>query len=172
MSLRVKVELVLFVVVALIVGLSYGIQRILVLPGLNPLEEKVAQEDMMGSIEAIHASVAKINALCLDRAAGANAIKIARDGSNESSVNGFELADLINDGLNAAYIIDNAGILVCGQSIDKQTNTEIQIQEFPAKEWGTSHVLLSRRVPGLAIRGIYMTEDGPMVVASNPYQGS
>ncbi len=46
MSLRVKVELILFIVLGVVVGLTYVIQRSIILPSLNPVEEKIVIDDL------------------------------------------------------------------------------------------------------------------------------
>ena len=59
-SLRVKVELVLFLVLMLVVMLSYGIQRFIILPGLNPYDEAAAQADITRAREALEREESRV----------------------------------------------------------------------------------------------------------------
>ncbi|MCH7910239.1 MAG: diguanylate cyclase [Candidatus Hydrogenedentes bacterium] len=168
MSLRVKVELALFLVVGSVVGLTYTIQRFVVLPDLNPYEEKVAQKDMLESIDALRSEVSRLNTFCVDWSRGVDIINYVREAGRDDAVVDITLDDLAKSSLSLVFVLDDDGNVVWGKVIDSGSRQEIELAEFPKDRWDRSHPLLNRMASGVSIRGVMLTEAGPMLVSSNP----
>ena len=129
MSLRVKVELVLFVIVGLVVGLTYGIQRFLILPGLDPLEVEVAQKDMDAAIETLNAQRALLDDRCSTWTTQSGLAQFVTN-QNETYTDSY-LEDIMRkDNLNLIYIVNTFGEVVWGEIIDPGTQETIELDEF------------------------------------------
>ena len=154
MSLRVKVELVLFVVVGLVVGLTYGIQRFLILPGLDPLEEQVALKDLAASIETLDAQRALLDDRCSSWASqpGLADFVLKKNEKNESYTDSFLENTMTTENLNLIYIVTAYGGIVWGIRADK----------FPQKQFRCLVVKYFRLGPKepakLTVRELVLTQ--------------
>ena len=168
MSLRVKVELVLFVVVGLVVGLTYGIQRFLILPGLDPLEEEVALKDLDASTELLDAQRALLDDRCSSWAVQSALSDFVLQ-KNDAYTDSYLEDTMTTENLNLIYIVNAYGEVKWGRTIDLETGQSLEVEELPPVFWPPdSHPLIDRPAPGAAISGIFMsTTLGPTVVASH-----
>lgn len=170
MSLRVKVEVVLFVVVGLVIALSFSIQKYAILPGLNPLEEKVAKKDMERCIEALEIHASSIDRLCAEWAGKPTLQSAARDNNRDALSDELDVEQLLRERLNFVSVLDSSGRVLWQKTIDLEQQTPITFEEFPEDQWPDTTKLWAYGKKNVS--GLYVTSKGPMLVSSRPILGN
>lgn len=165
-SLRVKVEFVLFVVVGLVVGLSFVIQKYAILPGLNPLEEKVAKKDMERSIEALEGRVSQLDRMCTEWAGNSDFQAFVRGSRRDVLDSQLTEERLTQDGLNVVSVLDRTGEVLWQRTIDLTQGEPIAFPKFSEDRWDGSNGLWA--FGDKAMKGLIMTAHGPMLASSRP----
>ncbi len=163
MSLRVKVELVLFIVFGLVIGLSYGIQRFVIIPGLDPVERKTAQKDMERSSEALErqAGIVKRRA-----AEWSRHISDGISAGDSSEVISDE--DLKAAGVSAAVWFKGVGERAWGYAAPNASGDAMRFAEFGAEIRPEHAFLLDAAKNGEAVSGALLTSEGPALAAVAP----
>jgi sensor domain CHASE-containing protein len=173
MSLRSKVGLILMIVF-LLYGLSnYGIQRFIVFPGFQSLENDEAVKNAKRVVQSIEREIHHLNLLCFDWGSWDDTYAFV-----ESSSQAYVQANLVlnvftGNRLNLIYFCDLTGKVVWGEIHDINTTEQVRINEFPLDAFPRDHPLLAFSDTGtpladLSINGIFLTGQGPMLVASRP----
>jgi len=168
MSLRVKVECILFIILGLVVGVGFGIQRFLIIPRLNPLEERIAEKDMKRSVGTIRAQDTLLDEFAGKWATKPDLVQFMQDRNAEYRASELGTERLIEEKLSLVYLLDGDGAVIWGGAIDVITDKEIRIEEFPGQKWPPWHLLLARDDPHTSISGVLLTGAGPMLVSSHP----
>ncbi|HIJ74764.1 MAG TPA: EAL domain-containing protein, partial [Candidatus Hydrogenedentes bacterium] len=168
MSLRVKVELVLFIVVSLVVGLGYGIQRQYILPKFLKLEETDAAQDVVRVREAIQRQIEQLDTLCQEWAARPDVRRLLEPDAGGGEQGGPGTVDLVGDDLNIVCVIRADGEVAWRATIDPATQKAVMIAGFGEKAWPASHPLLSFNAPDSSTRGVFSAPEAPVLVASRP----
>ena len=168
MSLRSKILLILFAVVSLYAILDYGIQRFVVFPSFIRLERDEAKQDMERCVEAVRRELHHLSTLTNDWAAWDDTYQFVQDGNSEYIESNLVVSSFTGSGLNLIYLCNTKGKVVWGKILDLAKEETIQVQEFPAEFLPETHFLLRHETIDSSLAGIYMTERGPMLVASRP----
>ena len=168
MSLRVKVECVLFIILGLVVGLGFGIQRFLIIPRLNPLEERIAEKDMQRSLGTIHAQDTLLNEFTGKWARKPDLVQFMQDRNAEYRASALGTERLIEENLSLVYLLDANRGVIWGGAVDLITDKAITLEELPGQKWPQSHLLLPKDDPHSSVNGVFLTGAGPMLVSSHP----
>ncbi len=168
MSLRLKTFLILLFAMALYGALGFCIQNWVILPSFRVLERDEAIEDFTRCTNAIQREVEYLNDLCHDWSAWDDLYAFVEDRNPT-----FEKANLVDNQftesrVNLIYILNTAGQVVWGKVMDLESETFVDMEEFPNTPWSTTHSLLQHHAPTDSIAGILLTSRGPMLVASRP----
>lgn len=168
MSLRVKMELALVAIVLLMVAFVYSFQQWVVLPRFVPKEHQLATEEMTRCLDAIAAEIAQLDGVCKDWAARDETYQFVRGQLLTTPDTNPYLPTLRNYGLNLMYAIRTNGQVVWGKAVDYHTGEPLQIGAFAAPQWPTSHPLLVHTAPDQGVFGVYVTDEGPVLLSSRP----
>ncbi|GMW02759.1 MAG: hypothetical protein AMXMBFR84_38950 [Candidatus Hydrogenedentota bacterium] len=167
MSLRTKVELALLIAFGLVMGLGYGLQRYVVLPQLDPVEEEVAARDLQRCEDALVEAITRIARTARDLAARPEAAhSLTGHGGipNRQQVN----EALVGDKISLLYLVRTDGTVAWGGALDLKTQTELVIDAFDSRQWSETSPLLQHGPSGTPIKGILNTDMGPVMVAAHP----
>jgi len=167
MSLRVKVELILFVMMVAVVGLGYCIQRVLVLPALNPLEEQVATKSLVAFVKEIERQEALLDTLCMEWSADPKFVRAVQNKDAAYLESRLSPDMLAKNVLSLAYVLDVDRNVLWGNAVDLDSRKETSIEGLTAVQWPKSHVLLGDRLES-AVNGVYLTSVGPSLISSRP----
>lgn len=74
--------------------------------------------------------------------------------------------------INLEFILDTQGQVVAHILYSSKLGGDLQLREFPEKNWPIDHPLLRHAEPNQSINGLMMTRVGPMLVASHPIVNS
>jgi PAS domain S-box-containing protein len=168
MSLRLKILLILSVVVAVYVGLYSGIQRLFVMPSFLEVEQNVAVKDVKRCITALQREIHHLDLLTHDWAAWDDTCQFVEDRNSSYIKANLTLETFKNDNNNLINIYNTRGELVWGKCLDLKRRKEIQLRDLSQKVLPLKHPLLLHKTIHSSIEGIWMTEYGPMLIASRP----
>ncbi|MBI2431383.1 MAG: EAL domain-containing protein [Candidatus Hydrogenedentes bacterium] len=164
-SLRVKVEIILFFVVMLVVALSYGIQRLVILPSLNPFSEEAAKSEMKRGLEAIQAEESRLEALARNLTADPAMAAFAADPTSSAIASQLGASQLVAQNINFVFIVRADGTVAYSRAIFSGSQDAVRFPEFPEGGWLASHPLLTRGT-GQALSGGFITYIDPALVAA------
>ncbi len=168
MSLREKIVIIVSVVVVLFGVGVYGIQRVMVYPRFVELERAEAEKDFDRCIQAIQREAAALNTICEDYAAWNDTYEFVVKKNADYIKTSLSLTNLKDLGINVLYICDTKGEIVWRGSINLETKEWIEFRDFPQTRFPPSHPLVARASPQDQLSGMVATEQGPMLVASQP----
>jgi len=164
MSLRVKVEVVLFIVFGLVIGLSYSIQRFVIIPGLAPLELAGAEREMQRCLEALDREREALYGLC-----GEWATSVAGNAASGAAVAGPTAALLERAGISGAFLVSEEGQV--GWSYRDGGPEAEALPPLTAPAWPRDFALLRTAHENYRGSGVFLTERGPALVATAPAGG-
>ena len=168
MSLRLKVLLILSVVVVLYVGLYYGIQRLFVMPSFFEIEQNVAVKDVERCMGALKREIHHLDLLNHDWAAWDDTCQFVEDRNSNYIKANLTIETFKNNNSNLINIYNSRGELVWGKCLDLKRRKEIQLRDLSQQVLPLKHPLLRHKTIHSSIEGIWMTEYGPMLIASRP----
>jgi signal transduction histidine kinase len=183
MTLRTKLA---WIVAAVVLGYAvcdHVIQRWIVLPRFEALERRGAQTDALRVRRALLAEVDALDSRCSEWASWLETcawLEASRDGS-EGSRHARESFEASNLGLesfrqsriNLLYLVDGDGTVRFGRVRDLESGAELALRELAYEKLAPNHPLLVRAggdgsLAAEPIRGLSLTELGPMFLSSRP----
>jgi two-component system, NtrC family, sensor kinase len=168
MSLRYKVSLMLLIIFILYAGLSYGVQRLIIFPRFVALEIDEAKKDMERCMEAIGREIHHLDLATHDWAAWDEAYQFVEN-RNRNFVKVNLVPELFETyRLNLIYFYNLKGELVWGKACDLATGQNLEIGDFSPGALSRNHLLLAHQNVTDCVAGIFMTERGPILLASRP----
>lgn len=173
MSLRVKTSVILVIIVATYIGLSFALQRGILMPGFRELEEQEAREDTARVVVALQREAENVDSFCQDWAAWNDTYAYVIDHNKAYEDTNLADATFQQDKLNLIYVLDQSGAVVFGRACElaqdpKDAPTTIALPDFPDKLWAVTHPLLQHDGVLSKIIGAIRTSHGPMLIASRP----
>lgn len=163
MSLRVKVELVLFIIFGLVIGLSYGIQRFVIIPGLDPVEREAARKDMERSAEALERQAGIVQGH-----ADAWASLIGKNIASGNSAVMIPPAELDASRMSAVFWFKSGGELAWSFSSADPSRTSRIFPEFASGLKQEHRSLFSVSANDGRNAGAFLTSQGPAIAAVAP----
>lgn len=166
MSIRTKLGLIVILSVVALATFQHAMQRILILPRFDAIEQAKAKEEVDRCAAAFNREVDHLNTLCLDWSAWDDAYRFAEDRNEAFIKSNIETLGTI--GLNLTCIYNNKGQVVLTWMRDGQTVLPMDLPEFPDKQAPPGHPLLAHKELEGSIAGMIMTNRGLMMIASRP----
>jgi PAS domain S-box-containing protein len=173
MSLRVKTFAILLVVVLSYTALSYLVQRLVILPSFNALEQEGARKDMLRCVNALRREVQEIDGIVRDWANWDDTYRFIQD-RNEDYIKAFLTLSSYKDiRMNLIYLLDTEGRVVWGEIWNLEREVSIAMPDFPSRSLPRTHALLQSEpgeasLPREGRSGVFTTTLGPMLVSSRP----
>lgn len=168
MLLKSKVSLILLAVFVLLLGFYHVIQRLVIFQSFVVLEREDAKKNMERCVEALQREIHHLDLLANDWAAWDDTYKFVKDRNNDYVKACLVPETFTNDQLNLLYICNEKGEVAWGEVRDLKTMDKIQLHDFPLKTFPQTHPLFVLENSKGPIAGCFLTERGPMLVASRP----
>ncbi len=173
MSLRIKISLILAAVFLLLGVAVMTIQKQIVFPGFQALENTYAQKNAGRVTQAVNRELHHLNLLCFDWAAWDDTCDFVATRSQDYIDANLVPETFTGNNINLINFYDLKGQLVWGESKDLETETLLELQEFPPDGLAPDHRLLAfdirdKPMSEVFVAGIMQTSSGPMLVASRP----
>lgn len=177
MSLKLKLLLILLSVFLSLGALDYGIQRFIIFPSFLSLERDEARKDLQRSVRSIRREIYHLDSLCHDWSAWDDTYEFVKSPSNDYIETNLPLSSFTDNSLNLIYICDTRGKVIWGEIYDLETEEPIQLVDFPKDSFTrrfltTSHEAGKGPLGDITVAGIFMTEQGPMLISLRPILNS
>ena len=168
MSIRKKVILILTGIIASYSVILYGIERLVILPGFVALQQEEAQKDIERCRRTIRNQTESLGNLAADWSNWDDTYRFVQDENADYIKTNLVESTFTAINLNLLYICNLQGKVVWGKIYDLQNETYLDIREFSATSFNKDHILLKHNSTESSIEGLYLTEQGPMLVSSRP----
>lgn len=173
MSLRTKVLLVLAFTVVAYAAADHALQRTAVFDAYVALEEGEAHKDVQRVVESIHTELEHLDRTCRKWAEWDDTVAfVAEQDEAFLSSNFGDSTFLDNPGLTLAYLCDLEGRVLFARSLHPETREPLRFKRLPTGALAVNHPLLRLDGPHSRVKGVYMTEHGPLLVSSRPILSS
>jgi len=177
MRLSKKILVILFGFIVLFVVGTYLIQRLILFPSFLSLERKEAIKDINRVVQSLNREVTYLSALAHDWSAWDDTYEFV-----ETPTEAYSGANLLYNtfkanSLNLIHFVNNKRETVWGRAYNLETAQRIEIQEFEPAVLSRNQKLFSyelkqKSLSELSISGVFITDKGPMLVASRPVLNS
>ncbi|QEG42323.1 CHASE4 domain-containing protein [Roseimaritima ulvae] len=173
MNLRLKILLSLIAVLVLYVISDAAIQQFVVFPRFLELEQAEAARNLQRCHQAIERDLEHLDYFVHDWSARDD-LHAYVSGRNESfPAEHFKESTFTDADLNLLAVLDVDDKVVYQGIRDSQSKAPITLPRFPQDRWEVTHPLLQhdksfQPLAEQTVRGLMMTERGPMAVVSRP----
>jgi sensor domain CHASE-containing protein len=167
MSLQSRVVSLILAVFLAFAAIDFGIQRAFILPSFDALEREEADKNLQRGVQALARVVDHLSVSATDWANWDDIYRFVQDrneGFIESNLNREAMQSLKVDLL---YIYTGAGDTVWGKVYDEESGEELTLEPF-ARGLPPGHPLRSLKQPGDEVRGVLLTDRGPLALAARP----
>lgn len=171
MSIHTKIGILLFCAVVGIASAGIYAQHRITLPGFLSLERDGAVKDVERVVAAIENEIQYLYSTCKDWASWNDSYDFIQSADRKYIEANLQTDTFANNRLNLIYFCDTQGRVIWGEMRATTTGPVIGIRQFPVNALPQTHPLLVRhhgQKPAKEIKGIFMTDSGPMLVAALP----
>lgn len=168
MKLSGKTMLVLAGVITASVALNYTILRTQVFPSFAELERSAAEQNLDRVQDAIQNELNHLDLFVWDWAAWDDSYEFAVDRNEEYVDSNLVDSAFTGNNINLISYHGLKGEVIWGNAFDLETEEVVNLEGFGLASTTAEHPLLQHDSPESSISGVYVTEKGPMLVASRP----
>ncbi len=172
MTLQGKIIGLLIVLLVLMGGTDYVIDRLVVFQNYVALEKAQARKDLDRCLAALNNEIDHLKILTDDWAVWDDTYQFIQDRNADYIESNLVPLTFFDNKLNLIAFYDLQGNRVWGQSMDLSTKTPISISPFQNSNLPLTHALLQKTPPANdtngGTNGIFITGKGPMLVSSKP----
>ncbi|MFH2067108.1 MAG: PAS domain S-box protein [Pseudomonadota bacterium] len=167
---------VIFILIGVFFGfaaIDYGIQHVILFPGFLEIEKDRAVENTKRITQAINNELEHLDTLCHDWSAWDATYTYAADPSDAYIEENLPESVFDDNKLSYIGILNRDRRILYHQAMDLSEKRKITIGRFPDDVFPESHPLLAYPLAGkslseVTIKGILMTDKGPMLISSRP----
>ncbi len=168
MSLRWKIILLVVAVFALDILVALTIERKVVYPSFLSLERQEATKGLSRCVEAIRRETDYLAVFCADWAAWDDTYRFVQDGNEEFRRNNLMQETFINSHIDLLCFCNTEGRIIWGQAYDCDRKQAVPLAMLAGPSIPREHAFLRAIGTGDAVRGLLLTERGPMLAVSRP----
>ena len=172
-SLKSKVLLILMGIFVLCGTAEYAIHRFIIYPSFLALERDEAQKDLERTVQALKREIHHLDSLAHDWSMWNDTYRFVRAPFEDYVRSRPILSSLLKDSVNLIYICDAAGRVIWRKVYDLETAEEVRLADFPKYELPAAPPLMTNKtgsgpLSAVSLSGIFMSDFGPMLIASRP----
>ena len=172
-SLKSKVLLILMGIFVLCGTAEYAIHRLIIYPSFLALERDEAQKDLARSVQALKREIHHLDSLAHDWSTWNDSYKFARAPFEDYVRSRPILSALLKDSVNLIYIRDTDGRVIWKKGYGLETAEELHLADFPKFDLPTAFPIMKKQtgsgpISEVNLAGIFMSDFGPMLIASRP----
>lgn len=168
MSIGFRVALTMVIVIAMYTAIEFTVQHLIILPSFQKSEHEEAEEDARRAMGALQSEIDNLDLLLFDWSAWDDTYAFVAEPSDKYVKANLPELTLSQNKLSLIYFVNTTGKVVWGQAYDVNKKQRIEMEEFPAQQWAVMHPLLQHKTPESRLTGIFLTKQGPMLLASRP----
>jgi signal transduction histidine kinase/ActR/RegA family two-component response regulator len=168
MSLRWKVTLILFLLLAATTIAKQVLHQRILGDSFQRLERKQADEDLIRCTAAIQREEEQLATFCRTWSAWDDACTFIQKPTPDFIKSNMVPDAFVNNQLSVIWWIDPAGKCVWGEFHDEKTGQAISLPEFPALVADPANHLQGFTAPHQETSGILLTSRGPLLIVAQP----
>ncbi len=172
MSLQLKVIRLVFLAFIAYGILDYGVQRLVILPSFQLLEQEDALDDANRVVQAINNEVQHLTVSAADWATWDDTYQFVKNHNAAYRKANLNVEALKILKANLLYIFDADRKPVWGMVYDLKAKKIISLAAFSTGRLPQGHPLVSLSDPGSEKQGLLLTERGPLIVVAKPILSS
>jgi sensor domain CHASE-containing protein len=168
MSLRNKV---IFIIVALFLvygALDVGVQRFVIMPSFTELERTEATKNMERAVQTMEREIHHLGFSVTDWASWDDTYEYMTGKYPEYADDNLYFSSFQGLNVHLMHLYNTEGKLVWGKIFDLETEEELEVPEFAEGALATGHPLITHETVDSVVSGIFMTQQGPMLLVSKP----
>lgn len=165
MSLRVKVEVVLFLIFGLVIGFSYAVQRFVIIPGLAPIEQAAAAREMSRCVETLRRQGDILHAQCHEWSASFPNLSTVAPGG---VVEGLPGATPGLSDLSGAFVLSSERRLLWYHLGEDGAGNPVDLPDLTMETWPPEMAMFQGDQDNQGRSGILLTARGPALIAVSP----
>jgi PAS domain S-box-containing protein len=173
MNLKTKIFMIISAVFIAYGACCYLIQKFIVFPNFEVLENEQVEKDMERIRLALQNEVRQIDMICHDWSSWDDAYEFVQTGSPEFIESNLVDLTFVTNRINLLYYLNHQSRVIWGNAFDLNTMTPFHLPEFPPDIFPENHPLTvfpeAQSEPGdWVLKGFLITGHGLMVVSSRP----
>ena len=168
MKLSSKTMLVLAGVITASVGLNFAVLQTQVFPSFVALEKSAAEQNLNRVKDAMQNELYHLDLFVWDWASWDDSYEFAEDRSEEYIDSNLTDSAFTSNGINLISYYNLKGGVIWGKSFDPEGEEVVDLESFGLASIPAEHPLLQHDSPESSISGVFVTEKGPMLLASRP----
>ncbi|MGD9975600.1 MAG: CHASE4 domain-containing protein [Desulfatirhabdiaceae bacterium] len=173
MNLKTKIFMIISAVFIAYGACCYLIQKFIVFPNFEVLENEQVEKDMERIRLALQNEVRQIDTTCHDWSSWDEAYEFVQTGSSEFIESNLVDLTFVTNRINLLYYLNHESQVVWGKALDLNSMTPFHLPEFPPDIFPKNHPLIGFGATGSELRdrvlkGFLVTGHGLMVVSSRP----
>jgi signal transduction histidine kinase/ActR/RegA family two-component response regulator len=168
MKIKTKIFLVLLAVILCVIGLVGGIQRFIIYPSFIKIEKNEAIANMQRCQKAILREIHHLKLLSNDWGAWDDTYNFVDDRNPDYIESNLVIETFTGNDLNMLLISNSLGRIIWSRVVDLDTEQQLFLKDFSGDHIPANSPLVKHTDLRDIISGLYMTEKGPMIVASCP----
>lgn len=161
-------SLAFLLVILVYAGINHGLQKWLILPSFQQMEQREAEKDLARTLDAINREWHHLDNLASDWAYWDSTYQyIDNPASHQDYIDEniiWESLEGITN-INLVFLLNTSGEVQFGQIYVSSLGGLVNVDEF-GSQFGSDHVLLQLPTPTSAQAGIMLTSIGPMLISA------
>ena len=168
MSLRKKTLLITGSLIILLVIILYIINNYIFMDDFKKAEEQVAQGNIEIALNIFHDNISGLGITAADWSAWDDTYDFVvepDDAYVDLNLSDENFAELK---MNFMLVINNSGEVIYGKGYDFDNNVEIPIPKTLLEHLKAGDLLLGNTAPDSSVKGVFLSGEGPLLIASRP----
>ncbi len=154
-----------------IVALGFILAQLLVInffvyPSYVALERNKGKTDIERCLNALGREIHYLDKFTHDWSSWDDSYEFIVDGNKDYIDSNLQTSTFVDNEIHLIFYVGARGSVVWGKAVDLESEGTVQIKDFPEKTWPLYHHLLAS--DDRIISGLFMSDCGPMLVASRP----
>jgi len=168
LKLHTKVLIALYAVFAVYGVIDYTIQRQVILPSFESLEEESARTDMERVTRTLDRELSQLMTFSADWGNWIDTYKFMEDKNQDFIDINMNPSFLNSSGIELVAFLDREGRYVWRQGYDARIHEPLRFAFLDDDSLGSGHPFLPAIAQGTRNQGIVLTEHGPMLLTLSP----
>jgi sensor domain CHASE-containing protein len=166
MTLKKKILGLVLVLMTVTAIMDFAIHRWVIYPTYTAMEQAQAQKDLARCVAALQSEIGHLDAFANDWAAWDDTYRFMSEQTKAFIVSNLGPQTFLDNALNLMAFYDLNGNQVWSRTYNLATGHPAPIHPFSAPSLAPTHPLLNRAGADMPIRGIFVTDQGPILIAS------
>ena len=168
LKLSTKVVITLYAVFAVYGFVDYTIQRQVIRPSFQSLEDESARTDMERVIRALDRELTQLMTFSADWGNWIDTYQFMEDRNQDFIKNNMNPSFLNSSGIEVVAFLDREGRYVWRQGYDSKIHEPLDFAFLGGAALDAGHPFLSSIAQGTRNQGMLLTEHGPMLLTLSP----